>query len=465
MKKLIYFSVLCVLLFGFMSQALAFSISIGKPETFAKLVEKVSPSVVNIYTTKNVRNNNPFSGVDPYFDKAFNDYIKRYFKSGPQRKTQNSLGSGFFISEKGIVVTNYHVVAGAHDIYIALNDNKKAKASLIGSDQKLDIALLKLDVPGDYEVVKLGESERMRIGDFVVAVGNPFGLGQTVTAGIISAKGRVLGAGPYDDFIQTDASINPGNSGGPLFNLDGEVIGINTAIIASGQGMGFAIPIDMAKTVIDELLAKGKVTRGWLGISVKDINVEEAAVLNWDKEFGVLVTDIVPKGPSAKSGLQLGDVIMEIEGKQVSNARSMPGLVAKYLPGAKVKTAVWRSGKSRDINVVLGEMDDPNKAFIHPVASQASLLERQDIIGIDVRDLETGDLDKIKSGILVTRVHKDSQADKLEIKRGDVVVAINNNQISDVKEFRKRLKKIEKGELIKLDVSRGNKQLYFAFQR
>ncbi|MBU0506957.1 MAG: Do family serine endopeptidase [bacterium] len=465
MKRILYFTVLCALLLSFISQAQAFSISIGKPETFAKLVEKVSPSVVNIYTTKNVRHNNPFNGVDPYFDKAFNDYIKRYFQAGPEWKTQNSLGSGFFISEEGIVVTNYHVVAGAHDIFIALNDNKKVKAKLIGSDQKLDIALLKLDTPGDYEVIKLGESEKMRIGDFVVAVGNPFGLGQTVTAGIISAKGRVLGAGPYDDFIQTDASINPGNSGGPLFNLEGEVIGINTAIIASGQGMGFAIPIDMAKIVIDELLAKGKVTRGWLGISVKDINVEESAVLKWNKDYGVLVTDIVPKGPSAKSGIQLGDVIIGIEDKQIKNASSMPGIVAKYLPGAKVKMMVWRSEKEKEIVAVIGEMDDPNKAFIHPVASQTSLLERQDIIGIDVRNLESSDMANSVSGILITHVHQNSQAEKLEIKRGDVVVAINNTQISDVKEFKKKLKKIEKGDLVKLDIKRGDSKLFFAFQR
>lgn len=454
-----------VSLVAFISSAHAISVSLGSntPESFSKLVEKIGPSVVNIYTTKNVRAyNNPFQG-DPFFDEFFKHFYDRY-PSAPQqpRKEQYSLGSGFIISEDGKVLTNNHVISGADEIFINLNTGEQVQAEVLGIDEKLDLALLKIKANRDFPTANFGDSDKMKIGDWVIAVGNPFGLGQTVTAGIVSAKGRVLGAGPYDDFIQTDASINPGNSGGPLFNTDGEVIGINTAIIASGQGIGFAIPINMVKQVMNQLAKSGHVQRGWLGVTIRDIP-ENAQGL---PDEGVMVMEVVPGGPADRAGLQAGDVILKINDEDIENAQTMPRIVASYLPGKKVEIIFLRNNKKQKTETLLGDLDNPHKAFVYPTQSiPQSKEEQKGTIGIDVRDIENSDQVATKSGVLVTKVHPHTIASAVGLQRGDVIIALNNQKITSVKSFKKVLSKIDDGSTISLHVLRGNARMYFAFRK
>jgi serine protease Do len=459
----IYVSIL-ISLFMFSTSASAISLTLGKPDSFAKLAEKVSPSVVNINTTKNTKNStHPFSGVTPYFDQFFKDYNNRQKSGGKQKRTYNSLGTGFIISEDGKVITNYHVIKGADGIFITLHSGSKTEAKLLGVDKKLDLALLQIQKKGKYPAVTLGDSDKNRIGEWVLAVGNPFGLGQTVTAGIISAKGRVLGAGPYDDFIQTDASINPGNSGGPLFNLEGEVIGINSAIVSNGQGIGFAIPSNMAKQVLEQLISQGKVTRGWLGVSIKDLNEDEAKVYDVKQDEGVLVTDVVVNGPAYNAGLEPGDIITKINDEDVGDAHKMPSTVAGYRPGDEIVIGFLRSKNKLKSTATLGDLDSPNKSFVYPTHSTVNnTLKGQ--MGIAVRDLEEGD-HKTNKGVLVTYVHPNSVSSKLGLARGDIILSLNEDKIASVKEFKKRLGKLDKGEIIKLEVLRVKTRLFFAFPK
>ena len=298
------------------------------PLSFADLAEKLKPSVVNISTTKTVRSGrfrSPFGQRSP-FDRDFggDDFFERFFGEGPQRQfKQRSLGSGFIISPDGYIFTNNHVVEQADKIIVKLSNDKEYEAKVIGKDAKTDIALIKIKPTESLPVAETGDSDKLRVGDWVIAIGNPFGLEQTVTAGIVSAKGRVIGAGPYDNFIQTDASINPGNSGGPLFNMEGKVIGINTAIVAQGQGIGFAIPISMAKTILPDLKATGKVTRGWLGVSVQDITEDIAKSMKLKDRNGALIADVFKGDPADKAGMKSGDVVTEINGKKIKDTHEL----------------------------------------------------------------------------------------------------------------------------------------------
>lgn len=441
------------------SQAISISL---RPDSFAKLAEKVGPAVVNIFTTKNVKLH-PYRGVDPYFDRFLNEHFRRRYPNAQQRK-DNSLGSGIIFTEDGKVMTNYHVIQGADDIYVNLSDGKKSKAKVLGVDQKLDLAILQLLRTGPYPYAEFGDSSKARVGDWVLAIGNPFGLGQTVTAGIVSAKGRVLGSGPYDNYIQTDASINPGNSGGPLFDLDGKVIGINTAIIASGQGIGFALPINMAKKVLNQLVTTGKVRRGWLGVSVRNISEKEAQAWGLKDTKGAFVHDVVGSGPAAIGGIRPGDVILELNGGTVISKQVLPNLIAHHTPGSSVELTILRAGKKETIEVILGDLDNPNKAFIFPIKKKEKQKEGP-AIGIDVRDLESSDNVTVKSGVLITHVHNQSMAQSIGLRRGDVVVRYNDEKISSVKDFKKRLKKTDAGTPVKLEVVRKGKKLYFAFRR
>lgn len=448
--------------------AYAISISLsdnGTPNSFAKLVEKVSPAVVNIYSTKDVRAAQPnaFQGVDPFFDQFLKDFYGRnYPQQQPPRREQNSLGSGFIISEDGEVLTNFHVIAGADEVFVNLHSGEKLKADILGYDEKLDIALLKIHGTQSFPVVNLGDSDGAAIGDWVLAVGNPFGLGQTVTAGIISAKGRVLGAGPYDDFIQTDASINPGNSGGPLFNMNGDVVGINTAIIASGQGIGFAIPINMVKQAKAQLAKSGHVSRGWLGVSIKDLPQGGGAQL---PKSGVLLIEVVPGGPAERANLAVGDIVTQVGGKEIVNAQTLPRVVASYQPGATVAITYWRNGKQAETQTVLGDLDNPHKAFIYPTGQNSNTDETANgQIGIDVRDIEIADNITVK-GAIITKVRPDSIAASVGLLRGDIVLAINNQVVDSVKAFKTLIDKLGAQDAISLHVMRGNAVMYFAFRK
>jgi serine protease Do len=338
-----------------------------RPDSFADQVEKLSPAVVNISTTTIV---NDGQAMDmPQFPPGspFEEFFKNFGDNNRQRKAQ-SLGSGFIIDDDGIVVTNYHVIENAEEIRVVLADETSFTAEVLGQDQKTDIAVLKID-PGDTKLtaVSFGNSDELRVGDWVLAIGNPFGLGGTVTAGIVSARGRDIGNGPYDDFIQTDASINRGNSGGPLFNTDGDVIGINTAIYSQSGGsvgIGFAISSNLAVRVAEQLIKFGQTRRGWLGVYIQEVTPDIAESLGLDDVIGALISSVNEAGPAAKGGIQPGDVIVKFDGKLIEKMRDLPRIVAETDIGAKIKVELFRQGKRETVTVTLGELEKAELAGV-----------------------------------------------------------------------------------------------------
>jgi serine protease Do len=323
------------------------------PTSYADLANDVKQSVVNIFATKTIG----MSPMHPFMtpDSPFEDFFHRFFGDIPQgqRKT-SALGSGFIIDRKGLILTNNHVVEKADEIKIRLANRKEYDAEVVGRDPKTDLALVKFEQAEDFpEPAKLGDSDSLRVGDMVMAVGNPFGLGHTVTVGIVSAKGRVIDAGPYDDFLQTDAAINPGNSGGPLFNMDGEVVGINTAIVAHAQGIGFATPISLATELLPQLKT-GKMVRGWLGVSIQDITPQIGKSFNLESDQGVLIADLAKDGPADKAGLKRGDVIVRYKGEAVDSAHQLSRIVASTPPGTHVKVEIIRNGEDKVVGVNIG---------------------------------------------------------------------------------------------------------------
>jgi len=319
--------------------------------TFAELVKKEKPAVVNISTTQTVQGEGALSGRGHPFQEFFGDILPQEFKGV-------SLGSGFIINPDGLILTNHHVVEKAEKIQVRLSDKRRFEAELIGLDPKTDIALIRIKNPELLPFVQLGDSDRAEVGEWVVAIGNPFGLEQTVTVGIVSAKGRAIGSGPYDDYIQTDASINPGNSGGPLFNIQGEVIGINTAINPSGQGIGFAIPINQVKKVLGQLEKEGKVTRGWLGVMIQEFTKDLARSFGLKNGEGALVSDVFEDSPAALAGIKKGDVIVEFNGKKIGHMRQLPVAVAETPIGKQVSLKILRDGKEQIVLVRISKMEE-----------------------------------------------------------------------------------------------------------
>ncbi len=328
----------------------------ARPDSFAAIVEAVKPAVVNISTTQAARGQGP-RGADP-----FREFLERYFgESLPREEPRQSLGSGLIVEPDGYVLTNNHVVENASKIMVRLSDEEEYEARVVGRDPRTDLALLKIQARRRFPAVKLGDSDGLRVGDWVLAIGNPFGLEQTVTAGVVSAKGRVIGAGPYDDFIQTDAAINPGNSGGPLFNTRGEVVGVNTAIFSQtggSVGIGFAIPINLAKELVPQLKAKGRVSRGWLGVAIASVTPDVAKKLNLQTRAGALVAEVVQRGPAALAGIRAGDLIVGFDGKRIERANDLPRLAAKASAGSQVEVQVLRAGKEITLRVKLGELPE-----------------------------------------------------------------------------------------------------------
>jgi len=326
------------------------------PESFAPLVKKEMPAVVNISTRQVVK----VQQQSPFGDPRMDEFFYHFFGGAPQREqVRQSLGSGFIISDDGYILTNNHVVDRAKDIKVAFADGRVLDAKLIGRSQEVDIALIKVDAQHLPSVV-LGDSDALEVGDWVVAIGNPFGLSETVTAGIVSAKGRVIGAGPYDDLIQTDAAINPGNSGGPLFNTSGEVVGINTLIIAQGQNLGFAVPITMVKDMLPSIKQKGRPDMGWLGVSAQVLTQDLAAALDLPEPVGALVTGVVKDSPAAKAGLQRGDVIIALDGKKILDPAELPRMVAFGHIGKSIRLSVIRHGKPMEISAIVDLKPDKN---------------------------------------------------------------------------------------------------------
>jgi len=448
----------------------ASAISVGDsgrtPGSFADLAEKVKPAVVNISTTKVMKGGgfrSPFGGGTP-FDRYFGDeFFERFFGDSPRREyKQQSLGSGFIISSDGYIFTNNHVIEQADKILVKLSDGREYEAKVIGKDAKTDIALIKIKAGDNLPVAEIGDSDKLRVGDWVVAIGNPFGLEQTVTAGIVSAKGRVIGAGPYDNFIQTDASINPGNSGGPLFNMEGRVIGINTAIVAQGQGIGFAIPIAMAKNILPDLKAKGKVTRGWMGVSVQDITEDMARSLQLKDRRGAIISEVFKGDPADMAGLRPGDVVTAINGKKIKDTHELLLLIASFHVGDRVSISVIRDGREMSFQVTVAERRD------RPEIAQSSR-EGYEQYGLSVGEI-TPEVARYlgmtkKTGVIVVRVQPGSPADEVGIQPQDVILQVNKVKIASIKDYlREAGKKTAKGSIMLL-IKRGQHTFFVALRK
>lgn len=438
----------------------------GAPSSFADLVEALKPAVVNISTTKTITSGGFRSPLnDPRFDKFFggDDFFKKFFGDVPERQfKQRSLGSGFIISKDGYIFTNNHVVEKADKIVVKLSNGKEYDATVKGRDKNTDIALLKIEPDNGLPVVSLGDSSQLRVGDWVIAIGNPFGLSQTVTAGIVSAKGRVIGAGPYDDFIQTDASINPGNSGGPLFSLDGTVVGINTAIIAQGQGIGFAIPIDIAKDILPNLRTKGKVVRGWLGVSVQGITEDIAKKLKLKTEEGALVSDVFKGDPADKAGIKTGDVIIEIDGKHVKNTHELIKIVAGITVGEKIRIKVLRDGTQKTFTVSVTERPE-SKELAGEEPEEVGKYFGMTVQGITPEIAEHLGLPNI-AGVIITQVKDGGPADEAGVQTGDIIRRINNSEISSLEEYQSVMAESASEDTILVLIQRG-KSKFFAVIR
>lgn len=435
--------------------------------SLAPLVKELTPSVVNISTT-NISKKRSFSNESPFHgrqDDPFNEFFNKFFGDMPQREFKGrGLGSGFIFSDDGYIITNNHVVAKATDIKVILSDGEVYHAEVVGTDPKTDLALLKINPKEKLQAVKFGDSDKLEIGDWVLAIGNPFGLGNTVTQGIISAKGRTLGLGSYDDFIQTDAAINPGNSGGPLFNFKGEVVGVNTAIIAGGQGIGFAIPINMAKNVVAQLRNKGKVVRGWIGVYVQHVTPEIAESIHLKKPEGALVADVTPGGPADKAGIQRGDVIVAFNGTPIEDMQELPRSVAAYAPGTYTKITVIRNGETKTFNVKLKELPEEvaqsSRTLPGKAVEQGLGLVVQEI-SPEVQRMFNTDLRK---GVIVTGVEPGSTAENAGLEPGDVILEINKNKITNLDNYKKAMDSVHDGQNVLFLIQRGTNTVYVALK-
>ena len=433
------------------------------PASFSELAEQVRPGVVNIQVVKQVKNvafgsrNRPGSPFGD--DNPFGDFFGPFFEGNPQvAPEQRGVGSGFVMSRDGYILTNNHVVEDADQIKVKLANGKEYEAKVVGRDPKTDLALVKIDGVSDLHALAMGNSDDLKVGSWVVAVGSPFGLEQTVTAGIVSAKGRVIGSGPYDNFIQTDASINPGNSGGPLINTRGEVVGINTAIVAQGKGIGFAIPINMAKDVAPQLQEKGHVTRGWFGVSIQEMNPELAKSFGLKENKGALVAEVVPGSPAEKAGIERGDVITEFDGKEVTESKGLPQIVASTPVGKSVAVKLWRNGKGLDRQVKVAEMAESVEIAKTPSHNKT--------LGITVQNLTPEMARKLRlreqTGAVVTRVEPGSPAADAGIQTGDIIREVNRKPVKDANDVVKQIEQAKDQNSVLLLVQRGQNSLFAA---
>ena len=422
-----------------------------RPQSFADLAETLSPSVVNISTTTVVGKNNDDDDLQFPPGSPFEDFFEE-FRDRDDRRTAQALGSGFIVSAEGYVVTNNHVIDGADAIRVTLYNDRSFDATLIGRDPKTDIAVLKIE-PGEeiLNPVSFGDSDAMRVGDWVVAIGNPFGLGGSVTAGIVSARGRDIGSGPYDDFIQTDAAINRGNSGGPLFNLDGEVIGINTAIFSQSGGsvgIGFAIASNLAENVVLQLQEYGQTRRGWLGVFIQEITPEIAENFDLDNENGALISSVHSGGPAEEAGIQAGDVVIAFNGKPIEEMRSLPRIVAESAIGKPLDITIMREGKKINLTVTLGVLEEAEEAGLFAGAPNnsdpsgplelAELGMTLDHLNPELRQ-EYAIGDDVE-GVVITEVKPNAPADESGIMTGDVIRRVGKVQVENLDEARKAIK-------------------------
>ncbi len=460
MEELRRFKIWLVLLFVFVSSA-SFASNLPDVKDVAK---KVLPAVVNISTTKVVKYQNPFSGFNFNPETPFDFFFRKFFKNFNQppvvKRKVHALGSGFIISKDGYILTNYHVIKKATDIRVTLlNTGEVYKAKVVGTDPKADIALIKIKPNGPLPVLKLGDSDKIEVGDWVVAVGNPFGLNGTVTVGIISAKGRVIGEGPFDHFLQTDVAINPGNSGGPLVDMDGEVIGINTAIMANGQGIGFAIPINMAKNELPYLMKGEKIKRGYLGVMIQPLTPDAAKSLGLKTARGAIISQVFKNSAASKAGLKPGDIIVSVNGKPLRSSYDLPYIISSFRPGTKINLGIIRDGKKMVVEVKLGERPEnftPSGTGVYKTD-----------FGFSVARITPNLVKKYglkrTTGVVIVNVEPGSFASMVGLKPGDVVVKLNYKPVKNLKDFEKLIKKAK--NVIFLDIIRGNTHIFITIQK
>ncbi|UCB51418.1 MAG: DegQ family serine endoprotease [Deltaproteobacteria bacterium] len=434
----------------------------GTPGSFSELVKGARQSVVNISTMKIIKGGRifrfPFGEDDP-----FHDWFERFFKDQiPKEHRQRSLGSGFIIDKDGFILTNNHVVEKTEEIKVKLANGKEYDAKIIGRDPKTDLALIRIETDKALTPLPLGDSEKLEVGEWVVAIGNPFGLGHTVTAGIVSAKYRQLGAGAYDNFIQTDASINPGNSGGPLLNTQGEVVGINSAIYSGSGGsigIGFAIPVNMAKDLLPQL-KKGKVVRGWLGVMIQKITPELKDKLNLKDEGGALVADVTSGSPADKAGIERGDVIISFDGKRIKEMNELPYVVASTPVGKVVEVEVIRKGKKKSFQVKIRQLKE-EQVEEEPTGGRSDLGMTVDEITPELaREFGFSE----ERGLVVVQVENNSPAEEAGIRRGDIIMEMDQAPMKDIDEYSKKIRRYKKGDTILFLIKRREATLYLTLK-
>lgn len=450
----LWLSLWAVLVFTTVSSSVEAS---GAPASFAPLVEKLTPAVVNISTTQKVKRGAgatlKMPGASPEQQEQFKEFFEQFGGMGgelgqPREQEVNSLGSGFVIDPKGYVVTNNHVIADAEEITVTFHDDTKLAATLVGRDPKTDLALLKVESKEPLIYVDFGDSDKVRVGDWVIAIGNPFGLGGTVSAGIISARSRNINAGPFDDFLQTDAAINRGNSGGPMFNLRGEVIGINTAIFSptgGNVGIGFSVPATLAEPVLTQLKEFGRTHRGWLGVKIQHVTDEVAESVGLATPSGALVLGVNPEGPAKRAGVKVGDILLSFDGKAVKEMRFLPRIVAETKIGKSVNVMVWREGKEVALNVTLGELDETSDVAAkddNTKKKDAETNEGEALFGMTLKKLDKSLRDRLKldesieGGVVVLSVDRSSDAAKRGVKSGDIIIGVKQQPITSVSELK-----------------------------
>ncbi len=449
-----FIKILLVILFSINIQNI--SNAANMPASFADLAEKLMPSVVNISTTTTITTrSNPFPFEFPP-GSPFEDMFKDY--GTPQKRQTSALGSGFIIDEKGIVITNNHVIQGAEDVFVRVNGEKNIKAKVIGADPGMDLAVLQIESDQKFTPVKFGDSDTARIGDWVIAIGNPFGLGGTVTAGIISARNRSIGLSRYEDYIQTDASINQGNSGGPLFNMDGDVVGINTAILGqSGSiGIGFAIPSNSAQKVINQLIEFGETKRGWLGVRIQTVTKDIADVEKLDEPRGALVASVAENSPSDKGGIKAGDIILEFDGKKINEMSELPRMVAETEVGKRVKLKVWRNKREITKEIILGRLETSEDFKSQGLVTEKPKEDAIDGLKIKVRllnkdDIKERNLPKNTTGLVITEIDKDSPVNYLQVN--NIIVEAQKKKINTIGDL---------DNIVKLALKSNDKSLLIA---
>jgi serine protease Do len=444
----------------------------GSGQTFVEIAKAVKPAVVNIYATKTGRAEGPHAMPfdDPFFRRFFGDEFFRRFEQQPKERKERGLGSGVIVESNGLIITNNHVVGKADEIRVTLSDKREFKAKLIGTDPKTDIAVVRIEATG-LPTIPWADSDKLEVGEFVLAVGNPFGLTQTVTLGIVSALGRAAGIAEYEDFIQTDAAINPGNSGGPLVNVRGELVGINTAIFSQSggnMGIGFAVPSNMAQSIMQQLVQTGKVVRGWLGVSIQELTPELASQFGLGDTKGVLVSDVMDDSPAKKAGFERADVILEYDGKPMDSPTHLRNAVAQTPVGKKVAVKILRDKKPKTIDVTIAEqpksMAQSGEDESGETAAPAGVLSDLEVRELTEELAGRYGLKSSERGVIVVRVRPGSNAEELGVREGDIILEVNRQAVTSVKAYERIASKLPKDQSVLLLLKRQGRTIYLTLR-